>query len=378
MMRRGLKNRISAGAGILLALLLCLSGISVRAAWSDFGLPESGQGSVSLTLAYEKDDAGQRSRVAVAGVGFRVYQLWTLASDGSARVQAPFGELLREEDLAGDEWKEPAGVAPSESVRKLAWDLAELAEGQEAAVYAITGASDSQGRTKLAKLPFGAYLFVPVNQAGDVTKVVTRGDGSREEYTVAPFLLTVPVRADSPGAPAYQTEVEAFVKLSVWVKEVPPTTEPPTEPVTEPPTTTTEPPTTTTEAVTEPPTTPAAETTPVPTTTAGLEQEEETEPDTDPDEWGTWPPGWEEETEDVQPDSTPVSESPTETPPETEMTTSAEQMEESTTVAATSTIPDIPKPDTGDHTDLMPWVLLLSAGLAGCLGLLLFAKKKEA
>ncbi|MBR0175790.1 MAG: hypothetical protein IJQ22_09870, partial [Bacteroidales bacterium] len=62
-----MKNRISAGAGILLALLLCLSGISVRAAWSDFGLPESGQGSVSLTLAYEKDDAGQRSRVAVAG-----------------------------------------------------------------------------------------------------------------------------------------------------------------------------------------------------------------------------------------------------------------------------------------------------------------------
>lgn len=333
----------------MLALLLCLSGISVRAAWSDFGLPESGQGSVSLTLAYEQDDAGQRSRVAVAGVGFRVYQLWTLSSDGSARVQTPFGELLREEDLAGDEWKEPAGVAPSESVRKLACDLAELAEGQEAAVYAITRASDSQGQTKLTKLPFGAYLFVPVNQAGDVTKVVTRGDGSREEYTVAPFLLTVPVRADSPGTPAYQTEVEAFVKLSVWVKEVPPATEPPTEPVTEPPTTTTE-----------------APTTPAPTTE---EEEEETE-ETDPDEWGSWPPGWEEETDDVQPDSTPVSEPPTE-----ESETESEAVTES--VADTSTVPVIDKPDTGDNTDFMPWALLLAAGMAGCLGLLMYVRKKE-
>ncbi|MBQ7145747.1 MAG: hypothetical protein IJR95_03150 [Lachnospiraceae bacterium] len=344
-----MKNRISAGAGILLALLLCLSGISVRAAWSDFGLPESGQGSVSLTLAYEKDDAGQRSRVAVAGVGFRVYQLWTLSSDGSARVQAPFNELLQEEDLFGDTaFNEPAGTAPKEAIRKMAGDLAELAEGQEAAVYAVTKASDSQGRTKLTKLPFGAYLFVPVNQAGDVTKVVTRGDGTREEYTVAPFLLTVPVRADSPGTLAYQTEVEGFVKLSVWVKEVPPATEPPTEPVTEPPTTTTE-----------------APTTPAPTT-----EEEESE-ETDPDEWGTWPPGWEEETDDVQPDSTPVSEPPTE-----ESETESEAVTES--VAATSTVPVIDKPDTGDYTDFLPWALLLAAGMAGCLGLLMYVRKKEA
>ena len=65
-------------------------------------------------------------------------------------------------------------------------------------------------------------------------------------------------------------------------------------------------------------------------------------------------------------------------PEETTLVTPETETEAVTeSVADTSTVPVIDKPDTGDYTDFMPWALLLAAGMAGCLGLLMYVRKKE-
>ncbi|MBP3729301.1 MAG: hypothetical protein J6H18_03445, partial [Lachnospiraceae bacterium] len=234
-MKAKIKKNIVSAMAVLLALLLVFTGIRVHAAWSDYGLPDSGTGSIKLSLYYEEDRGGSRSRVYIDGVSFELYRVWTISSDGKATVHAPFDTLLSPEDLvsADTEFDELEGAAPSDSVRKLARDMAALCD--LAALYATTALSDHEGRIMLSDIPFGGYLFVPVNEAGSITKLVLNPDGSRKEYIIDPFLVSVPVcfsQAEGTIPAGYKAEVDAFVKISIGCEEVP-TTEPPT--TTEPP-----------------------------------------------------------------------------------------------------------------------------------------------
>ena len=181
------------------------------------------EGSISVTV---EAPLGEGKTQAIQNMEFKVYQVWTLNEAGEVEFDStqPFeavtddlsGKTAREliEEMLDVQTAQPAGET---------YDLTYLLSGVASSAKPFTAygtdsslTTDSQGKIKATKLPFGGYLFVP---GAPIEKVEPLKDGrtKTEKYSAAPFLASVPALVNKTGNEntdlTYTKDVNATAKV---------------------------------------------------------------------------------------------------------------------------------------------------------------------
>ena len=156
-------------------------------------------GSITVTVISQDDDNGTRVDRPISGVYFNVYKVWSY-DDTNVLLSDPFSSsgVVINANMSEDE------------IQKTAPKFVEMVADLDPDY--VIGPTDSKGVIKRENLTKGGYLFIQKDP------IVWHG----KQYTMAPFLVTVPRLVDGE----YVMDVNAHPKPSLkrsWSYEPPKT-----------------------------------------------------------------------------------------------------------------------------------------------------------